>query len=237
MTSFALSVFNSTTDHKIRDSLSILGSDEVDEQIKIALNQYSKDAPDLDVVEFVGDSGKYYAITNLTNWSDGFSRIKAVEYPAATVASDEQPQMLESKDYTIFEDATAEYLYFPNHSPASTESVRAWYSVPYAFSGSPEAVDVPAEDFYAICLLAASYCCDVLATYFATHVDVADGRMNVKRGKVSDDYEKRAKKYEREYLKHMNLPLDGKPKAAGVIAEWDVRPHGREYVFHGSSTR
>jgi len=237
MSSFALSVFNSTTDNEIKDTLSVLSTTDVDEQIKIALAQYSADAPDEDVVEFAGDSGKYYAITNLTNWSDGFSKLKAIEYPAATVADDEEPQLLESEDYTLFEDATAKYLYFPNHSPVSTESVRVWYSVPYAFSGTPEVVDIPGEDFYAICLLAASYCCDVLATYYATHVDVADGRLNVKRGKVSEDYEKRAKKYWALYRLHMKLPLDGRPKAAGAIAEWDVRPSGREYVFHGSSTR
>jgi len=238
MTSFALSIFNATTDNEVRDSLSILSSEQVDEQIKVALAQYSADAPDEDVVEFVGDSGKYYAITNLTNWSDGFSKVRAIEYPAATVASDEEPQMLESDDYTIFEDKTAKSLYFPNHSPVSTELVRVWYSVPYAFSGSPEAVDIPGEDFYAICLLAASYCCDVMATYYTTHVDVADGRINVKRGAVSEKYEARAKKYWDNYRKHMNLPLDGRPKAAGVIAEWDVAPPRiGEYIFHGRRTR
>ena len=237
MSSFALTVFNACIDDEIRDTLAVLSSDEVDQQCKIALAQYSKDAPFVDVIEFDGDAGQYYPITNLTDWEDGFSKIRAIEYPAAAVASDEEPQMLETDDYTLFEDATAEYIYFPNHTPAATEEVRVWYSAPYGFSGTPDAVDIPPEDFYAICLLAASYCCDVLSTYFATHVDVADGRLNVKRDKVSAKYDERAKKYEAGYLKHMNLPLDGRPKAATVIGEWDVRPWGREYVFHGSRTR
>jgi len=235
--SFALTTFNENVDTLVQDAAEILTSPDVDAQLKQALQRYSKDAPDEDVVEITGDAGQYYAITSLTAWSEGFSKIKAVEYPAATVASDEEPQMLESDDYTLFEDATAKYLYFPNHSPAATEKVRVWYTVPYTFSGTPQAADVPVEDFYAVCLLAASYCCDVLSTYYATHVDVQDGRLAVKRDKVSDKYEARAQKYLALYLKHMGLPLDGRPKAAGAIGEWDVRPHGREYVFHPSWTR
>jgi hypothetical protein len=235
--SFALTVFNESVDRLTQDAAEVLDSADVDGLVKQALQRYSHDAPDEDVVEITGDGGQYYAISNLTAWSEGFSKIRAVEYPAATVASDEQPQMLESKDYAVFEDATAKYIYFPNHSPSSTEKIRVWYTVPYTFSGTPAAADVPAEDFYAVCLLAASYCCDALATYYATHVDVGDGRLDVKRDKVSAKYEERAKKYEQAYLKHMGLPLDGRPRAASVFGEWDVYPNGREYVHHPSYRR
>jgi len=234
----ALTEFNGNVDDLIQDAAEVLKPGTINAMIWSALQKYSKDAPDEDVVEITGDGGQYYAITSLTNWSEGFSKIRAVEYPAATLASDEQPQMLESDDWAIFEDATAKYLYLPNHSPDATEKVRVWYTVPYTFSGSPEAVDLPVEDFYAVCLLAASYCCDVLSTYYATHVDVQDGRLAVKRDKVSDKYEARAQKYLGLYLKHKGLPLDGRPKAAGAIGEWDVKPSGsREYVFHPSWTR
>jgi len=233
----ALTVFNAEVDIKIQDALAVLASDSIDAQIASALQQYSKDAPDEDVVEFVGDAGQYYPISNLTNWVEGFSKIRAVEYPAATVASDEQPQMLESKDYTLFEDATAKYIYFPTRSPVATEKVRVWYTVPYTFSGAPSAVGIPVQDFYAICYLAASYCCDLLSTYYVVHVDVADGRLDVKRDKVSAKYAVMAKKYWEHYRRHMRLPLTDKPKAASVIGEWDVFPQGREYVHHPSSRR
>lgn len=233
----ALTTFNATVDRYNQDSLTILDSDTVDDMITSALQQYSKDAADDDVVEFAGDAGQYYPISNLTNWVEGFSKIRAVEYPAATVASDEQPQMLESKDFCIFEDASAKYVYFPNHSPSSSESVRVWYTVPYAFSGAPSAVDIPAQDFYAVCYLAASYCCDLLSTYYAVHVDVQDGRLHVNRDKVSAKYLGNAKKYWEHYRRHMKLPLTDKPKAGSVIGEWDVFPNGREYVHHPSYRR
>jgi len=234
--SFSLTTFNESVDRLVQDSLLILSSDSVDALIKLALQQYSKDFPDVAVKEISGDGGKYYAVSSLTGWVEGFSKIQDVEYPAATVADDETPQLLDSEYWTLFEDATAEYLYFPSHSPSTSEKIRVWYTMPYTFSGTPAAVDVPVEDFYAICLLAASYCCDVLSTYYATHVDVGDGRLDVKRDKVSAKYEERARKYEAGYRRHMNLPLDGKPKAATVFGEWDVRPDG-EYIYHPSWTR
>jgi len=233
----ALTTFNATVDRYIQDSLTVLDSDAVDDMIKSALQQYSKDVPDEDVVEFAGDGGQYYAITSLTNWVEGFSKIRMVEYPAAAVASDEQPQPLDSNECVIWEDATAKYLYFPSRSPSSTESVRVKYTVPYTFSESPSSTDIPVQDYYAICYLAASYCCDLLATYYATHVDVGDGRLKVNRDKVTAKYEELAKRYEQIYLKQMGLPLDGRPKAANIIGEWDVLPQGREYVHHPSYRR
>ena len=236
MSSTALTEFNTEVDDLIQDQRAALATGSVDRQIKIALSRYSRDRPNEDVKEFAGDGGKYYALTTaLTTWEEGFSSIRMIEYPAATVASDEQPQVLEDEDWAIFKDATAKYLYFPNHAPASTETVRVWFSVPYAFSSDPLAVDIRDEDFYALCWLSASFCCDILAAYYATHVDLADGTLQAKRGKLTEKYQILAKKYLANYQDHLNLSDD--LAAAGVIAEWDVKPRGREYAFHGSRTR
>jgi len=145
--------------------------------------------------------------------------------------------MLEPEDYAVFEDATAKYLYFPNHAPSSSYTVRVWYTDPYLFAGSPSAANIYDEDYYAICWLAASSCCDLLAAFFATHVDVADGQLRVNRDKLVDKYLKLSAKYLASYLAAVNLPKDDRPVAAGAIGEWDVRPFGQEYVFHPDSSR
>ena len=238
MSSTALTAFDTTVDRLIQDTQTVLDTDDIGEQIKIALSRYSYDKPHVDVVEFAGDGGKYYAIsTSLTNWRDGFSNIQAVEYPAATIASDEAPRMLEPEDFAIFETATAKYLYFPSHTPTSSYTVRVWYTDPYLFAGSPEACDIRDEDYYAICWLAAASCCDLLAANFATHVDVADGQLSVKRDKLVDKYLKLSAKYLKSYLAAVNLPKDDSVAAAGAIGEWDLRPFGQEYIYHRDSTR
>jgi len=106
--------------------------------IKSAVERYSQDRPDDVATDVTGDGGKYYGIAaSLTSWIEGNSRVVSVEYPAATVASDEQPTMLEAEDW--LDDYWAggtRYLFLPNHSPASTEAMRVLYTVPYAWTAS-----------------------------------------------------------------------------------------------------
>jgi hypothetical protein len=103
--------------------------------IKQAVMDYSRDRPDTATSDVSGDGGKYYPITNLTAWSDEFSRISAIQYPAPAVASDETPVYLDPEDWD--EDYYAggvRYLWLPHHAPAATETMRVTYAAAYAWS-------------------------------------------------------------------------------------------------------
>jgi hypothetical protein len=109
--------------------------------IKSAVERYSTDAPDTYYEDEVGDAGKYYKLTGtgavLANWVEGFSRISSIEYPAATVASDEAPNYLEPEDWRDDYYFSAErYLYLPNHTPAATETMRIGFTIPYTWTAS-----------------------------------------------------------------------------------------------------
>jgi len=104
---------------------------------KQAVMDYSRDRPDTVASDVTGDGGKYYPIntTNLASWSDEFSRISTIEYPAAVVASDETPVYLENDDYDQdYYAGGVRYLWLPNHAPASTETIRITYTAPYLWS-------------------------------------------------------------------------------------------------------
>ena len=69
-------------------------------QVKAAHEQYCRDWPDLGLAESAGDDGRYYAITSLiSDWVEGFSQVRSIEYPAATFSSDESPNMLKRADW------------------------------------------------------------------------------------------------------------------------------------------
>ena len=109
---------------------------DLNQQIKQAVSAYSQDKPDIVSTDFSGDGGRFYALfATLTSYEDMFSRIKTISYIAATIADDELPNYLESADWD--EDFFAggiRYLFFPNHSPASTETVRVTYTTVYSWS-------------------------------------------------------------------------------------------------------
>lgn len=108
---------------------------DLNQQIKQAASAYSQDKPDIVSTDFSGDGGKYYdLLSSLTAYEDGFSRIKTISYIAATIASDELPNYLESSDWDEdFYAGGIRQLFFPNHSPAATETVRATYNTVYSW--------------------------------------------------------------------------------------------------------
>jgi hypothetical protein len=104
--------------------------------IKQAVSDYSQDKPDTVSSDFSGDGGKFYnLLTSLTSYADGFSRIRTISYIAATIVDDELPNYLEAQDWNEdFYAGGVRYLFFPNHSPAATETVRATYTALYSWS-------------------------------------------------------------------------------------------------------
>lgn len=109
------------------------------QKIKQAVTDYSRDRPDQITDDVSGDGGKYYLLDGssavVSGWSDTFSQIVAIQYPAPTIASDETPVYLEPDDWdTSYHDASNRYLWLPNHAPAATETMRITYTAAYVWS-------------------------------------------------------------------------------------------------------
>jgi len=133
----ALATFRTQTQSLIPDYDTELTDEQCNRAVRAAVEQYSADFPDEEYDDVSGDAGQYYALsTSLDNWTEGFSRIVSIEYPAATVASDEAPVYLDPEDWRDdFWAADVRYLYLPNHAPAATETMRIRYTKPYAWAG------------------------------------------------------------------------------------------------------
>lgn len=241
-----LATFRAQVDYLIDADDDIISEDARDELIKAAVERYSHDAPDTHTDDVSGDGGKYYGVSaSLASWAEGFSRVTEIEYPAATIASDETPVYLEPEDWR--DDYWAEvtsvqtrYLYLPNHSPAATETMRITYTVPYTFSGAPLVVDVPTQDFFAVCHLSAGLICQAIAAKFARSSDSTILADSVNHMTRSAEHARRAKEFMALYEKHLGLGEAADIKATGEFVDWDTAPgwpYGRDYIFHGRGVR
>ncbi len=140
MTVIELSLFRTQIDALIAASDKEMSQINRDYQIKAAIQRYNHDVPKLEVDDVTGDGGKYYAITTeLGSWVEGESRIVQIEYPAATIASDEMPIYLEDSDWQddYWADVSGtltRHLFLPLHAPAATETMRVSYTVPYTWA-------------------------------------------------------------------------------------------------------
>jgi len=233
----ALTVFQAQVDALLTANDDELSAANRQAMIKAALGQYSSDRPDTQVDDVTGDAGRYYVLsTSLTAWSEGFSQILSIEYPAATVASDETPQYLEPEDWRDdYWAGDVRYLYLRNHAPAATETMRITYTLPFAWASSPLVTTTPPGDFFPICDLAAAICCHAIATRYSRTSESTLGADSVDHNSRGRNFAARAKEFEARYKDHMGL---GKgPAPAGEFVDWDTAPGwptGRSYMFHGN---
>jgi len=294
-----LSTFLAQVDGMIDADNDILDDLERYRQVKAAVAQYSRDKPDEDVDDVTGDGGRYYALaTELTNWYEGFSRVLGIEYPAATVASDEAPVYLSPDDWDDdYWASSTRYLYLPNHEPASTETMRIRYTAPWFWASSSTTTSVsqtghgfsvddyvyqdsdgnwqdavsiqtathqvsavtdadnctvkilqtgtPTEDFYAICCLAAAYCCRALAVKFSKSKESTIAIDSAHHTTKAMEHASRAEELEQCYRQAMGLEGDGyredggrRDAPAGSFIDWDITPRpGRQFVWHSEETR
>ncbi len=112
-------------------------------QVRLAVLELGCDRPDETTETETGTGSRYYPLSNLANWSNGFSQIIGVEYPAADVGADETPNYLDPDDYQaeFIVDGTR-YLRFIGVVPESGEAFRVRYTHLYHWSASTETVTV-----------------------------------------------------------------------------------------------
>lgn len=232
--STALTTFQTQVDLLINADNDEFAAASRQAEIKHAVEAYSGDKPLEVSTDVTGDAGNYYPLTGvsavLTSWSEGFSRVVSIEYPAATVASDETPVMLEPRDWDDdYWAGGVRYLRLPNHAPTATEKLRVRYTAPYVWTAS--AVDTPVGDFYAICCLAASFCCAAIAARYSRTSESSLSADSVSHRSRGDMFASRAKEFDKAYRAHVGARARG----SAQFINWDTAPgwpSGRQYLYH-----
>lgn len=232
---------------KVRYRLMDLGEDNprfesddvLEEAITAAVSHYADDRPRDDVVEDVAGNGTgYYALTGaspvLASWTDGFSRVTGIDFPAGAVASGYTPTWLDPDlDWRTYRDETALYLYLPNHAPALTETLRITYTARHTHTAATDTV--PAGDYDAVCDLAAHYACLMLATKAAGNQDsvIAADATNYRDAQLR--YKQQAEAWLKSYERRLGI-TDGIAPASAVAdwtrpstAFWPMLTHSRRW--------
>jgi hypothetical protein len=183
-------------------------------------------------VDVSGDGGNYYGIVAaLTSWSEGFSQILAIEYPAPTVASDEAPVYLDPEDWDDdYWDGSTRYLYLPNHAPAAADAMRIRYTTPYTETAG--SFDIPPQHFYAVCNLAASLCAQAIANKYSRSSDASIAADSVDHMTRASEWAARARELKRAYRDQLNIQDSG-GQPFGVFVDWDTAPsESRRWLHH-----
>ncbi len=162
-----------------------------------------------------------------------------VEYPAATVSSDEAPNRLEDDEWDTYHTDEGLWLRFLAHRPSTTETIRANISEPYEWvRGGIPSIDTPVEHFEALCYLAASLCCERIASKFGQkrsstlNADVAD------RSRQGDFYRSQATRYRKYYSRTLGIGKEAITLPSASVIDIDAEPpYGGGFLFHPKRTR
>jgi len=195
--------FQAEVDLRLKGLEADLADADKQKAIEQALDGYSKVKPDTAVADVDGTAGFDYELntTNFSGWVDGFSVFIEIEYPYD--ADQATPVFLEAEDWIIYQGTAAKYLRFITAKPAADETIRAHYTIPYAFED--QQVTVPESDYYAICDLAAALALRPIAAKFTQtgdstlQADVVDYRSKGREAlKLMEQYLK-------DYNSHMGI--------------------------------
>lgn len=223
-----LADFNEKVDRLIQDDSGRLERGEIDAFILEALSYYSKDAPYVKVADIAGDGSYEYALP--ADWSESFSLIKSVEYPAGK----QVPVCLDASDFGVYKTESNLKLRFYTITPQSGDIIRLTYITLYA-RGTIDSV--PAQDTDALCNLAAGLCCGALSRIYSQTSDPAIDADSVNYQGKANEYAKRAEELIIRYSEHMGKK-DGSPLAACGVRDWDTFfSWGGDYLIHPQTNR
>lgn len=199
--------------------------------IGAAVKTYSQHRPRIVVEDEDGNGGFDYLLTLLTDWSEGFSVIKSVEYPVDDTS--ETADILADDAWQIYQKPAGKCLRFLEDKPTATEDIRIAYTALHTCTDA--ACTVQAIDEEAVQTLAAANFCDMLAAYYAQTRDGLIQADSVDHKSQAGEYAARARTYRKFYEEH--LGLKGGPSPASVTRDQDINgswgtdrmTHGRKY--------
>jgi hypothetical protein len=183
--------------------------DDLRSALDAAAKQYSSNRPYTKVADKVGTGINDVALP--TDWLIGFSSLESVEFPIGDVPA----TMLDAADAYLYQTPTALMLRIESVKLSAAQTARITYTMTHDLGTEAVASTIPDTDFEAVCCLAASICCDELATSYAQgtdssiNADVVDGGS---RGRAFADRAIALKKF---YTEHMGLTKPVEATGAG----------------------
>ena len=109
------------------------------------------------------------------------------------------------------------------------------------FTAAALQTTVPTQDFFAVCHLAAGYCCQAIGVKYASSSDSTIGADSTAHSTRSSEFATRAKELIGLYDRHVGRSSEqGQAPGIAEFVDWDTEPGwpgGRQYVFHGRGIR
>lgn len=217
----------------------LLSDTEIGEEVDAAVTQFSLDRPRERVIDVTGQTTPYFDLSILTGYVPQWSTILSIEWQAAAVGVNYQPDYINLDDETeYYQDTTKRYLYIKRLTPVTGDTTRFRFTLPHATLTAVSGDDtIPAPYFDAVCDLAASYCCKRLAAHFSAASDptIAADSVNYRDSQLRMKQSSEA--FMESYKRKVGVTEPGS-KPASAVRNWDTRLSvGADWLTHPAGWR
>lgn len=100
-----------------------------------AIERYSRDLPRRVTTSLAGNNTQYYAMSGLTSFVDGWSRVRSVRV-CSTALTDYDESAATTVEFKVIDRGGTSYLYLPKVQPSTLYTLYVTYTVPYAWTPS-----------------------------------------------------------------------------------------------------
>ena len=231
-----LADYQAKVDQSLREQAGRLTPSDKDAFIQEAVVEHSRHRPLVKVADFSGDAATYDiplgAAGGMTDWQEGFSVVRAVEYPAG----EREPIYLEADQWIEYVTPTGRVLRLLEDTPQVGEKVRISYGIMHTVSASTGTI--PENDFPAVCNLAAAFAAHALSLQYAQLGDSTIGADSADHKSKSEEYAAASKRLRALYFAHMGINDEQGAGAASATRDWDAGPgYGGDYLTHPKEWR
>jgi hypothetical protein len=211
-----LSDYQTLTDVLVADTSGRITPEMRDMAVNLALFRYSADRPQIKLCEIVHDGGLFLPLPE--EWTDGVSRVLAVEYPAGRIP----PERIAAETVTTL---SGEKIML-KAAVAAGERMILTYTAAHVLTDEEETI--PAVDREAVANWAAALLLDSLSSSYAGDMASTIAADSVEHGAKGANYAARAAACRKFYRDHMGLD-DKRNAAAGTTVV--VRRNGTSGRF------
>ncbi|HID56455.1 TPA: hypothetical protein EYP37_07985 [Candidatus Poribacteria bacterium] len=193
--------------------------------ISDALRELSKEYPNEKIAELQGTGARQYDLSSLiSDWTLDFSQVLIV-----ALLSDSSEVRYEPGDWRLLRSPSSEVLEFLKGAPGANDTFRIRYTTLWTVDELPSFLEMPC------CLLASSFYCRALASFFGQTSDPTIAADVVNYRDRSERFARRASELKEEYRRLIE-PLQA-TRGLG-IGEWDITPSWRRsFLIHGGRER
>jgi hypothetical protein len=195
----------------VRDDKAIVTATDIDKAIQLAVVRYSTDFPLLKIADLASNTTANLPVP--TDWDTGFSSIASIESPLGGVP----PTVLNVEQYCLYSDPTGMTVLF---AFIPTDTVRLSYTLPHTVTDTIDTIKPLYRE--AVTCWAAAWCCDQLASYYASASDSTIQADHVQRNSQSADYARLAKNYRERYFSELGIE-EKKLVSASAVVDLDLQ--------------